>query len=204
MSVRPIIDAGPGLNFLSINKERLLIAVLGPFSAPETVQGEVLRKSQQDDRFRAAATVWRKLTTRWIQILPDDATPELATVVQRVSGLPMDERRRQPKDLGETMVIAHAVVAAESGQSVMILMDDGPGAAIATSEISRLRRIASSGHPVGSITLASTLTILGRAAGTEHLPDRAAMRDIFSRLRGLDDGLPPIEKTDLLSPKFWP
>lgn len=58
-----------------------------------------------------------------------------------------------------------------------ILMDDGPGAAIATSEISRLGRLGSSGSPVGSITLASTLTILGRAAGTEHLPDRAAMRD---------------------------
>ena len=93
MSVRPIIDAGPGLNFLSVNKERLLIAVLGPLSAPETVQDEVLRKSRQDDRFRAAATVWRKLTTRWIQILPDDVTPELATVVQRISGLPMAERR---------------------------------------------------------------------------------------------------------------
>ncbi len=149
MSVRPIIDAGPGLNFLSINKERLLIAVLGPFSAPETVQAEVLRKSQQDDRFRAAATVWRKLTVNWIQILSDDATPELATVVQRVSGLPIHQRRKQPKDLGETMVIAHAVVAAESGQSVTILMDDGPGAAIATSEISRLQRLVSSGHPVG-------------------------------------------------------
>jgi hypothetical protein len=49
-----MIDAGPGLNFLSINKERLLIAILGAFSAPETVQGEVVRKSQQDDRFRAA------------------------------------------------------------------------------------------------------------------------------------------------------
>src|SRR5215469_5391886 len=109
MSVRPIIDAGPGLNFLSVNKERLLIAILGPFSAPETVQGEVFRKSQQDDRFRAAAAVWRKLTARWIQILSDDMTPELATVIQRVSGLPMDERRRQPRDLGETMVIAHAV-----------------------------------------------------------------------------------------------
>jgi hypothetical protein len=88
MSARPIIDAGPGLNFLSLNKERLLIGVLGPISAPETVQGEVLRKSQQDERFRAAGTVWRKLTARWIQILPDDATPELAAVIQRVSGLP--------------------------------------------------------------------------------------------------------------------
>src|ERR1700678_1262624 len=203
MSVRPIIDAGPGLNFLSINKERLLIATLGPLSAPETVQSEVLRKSQQDDRFRAAAPVWRKLTTRWIQILPDDTTPELATVVQRISGLPVDERRRRSKDLGETMVIAHAVVAAESGDSVTILMDDGPGAAIAASEIRRLRRLGSVGNPVGSITLASTLTVLGRAAGTEHLPDRAAMRDTYQRLRGLDDGLPPIENTNLLTPRFW-
>ncbi len=80
------------------------------------------------------------------------------------------------------MVIAHAVVAAESGHSVTILMDDGPGARIATSEISRLPRLASNGHPVGSITLASTLTILGRAAGGQHLPDRAATRDTYNRL----------------------
>jgi hypothetical protein len=100
MSIRPIIDAGPGLNFLSANKERLLIAVLGPLSAPETVRDEVLRKSRQDDRFRAAATVWRKLASHYIQILPDDVTPELATVVQRISGLPISERMKHSKDLG--------------------------------------------------------------------------------------------------------
>jgi hypothetical protein len=203
MNVRPIIDAGPGLNFLSINKERLLIAVLGQLSAPETVQDEVLRKSRQDDRFRAAATVWRKLTGRWIQILSDDVTPELATVIQRISGLPMAERMKHGKDLGEIMVIAHAVVAAESGQAVTVLIDDGRGAEIATSEIARLRRLCSSGASVGSITLASTLTVLGRAAGTEHLPDRAAMRDTYRRLRELDDGLLPIDKTDLLSDTLW-
>jgi hypothetical protein len=137
MSIRPIIDAGPGLNFLSIRRERLLIEVLGWFSAPETVQDEVLRKSRQDERFRAAATVWTKLTAHdWIRILPDDVTPELAAVVQRISGLPIADRIRHSKDLGETMVIAHAVVAAESGQSVTVLIDDGPGAAIAASEIS--------------------------------------------------------------------
>jgi hypothetical protein len=32
MSSRPIIDAGPGLNFLSLNQERLLISVVGEFS----------------------------------------------------------------------------------------------------------------------------------------------------------------------------
>ena len=203
MSVRPIIDAGPGLNFLSINKQRLLIAVLGPLSAPETVRDEVFRKSRQDDRFRAAATVWRKLTDRWIQILPDDVTPELATVVQRISELPMAERMKHGKDLGEIMVIAHAAVAAESGQPVTVLIDDGLGAEIATSEIRRLQRLGSSGRSVGSITLASTLTVLERAAGTEHLPDRSAMRDTYRRLRELDDGLPPIEKTDLLSDTLW-
>ena len=204
MSIRPVIDAGPGLSFLSVNKERLLISVLGPLSTPETVQDEVLRKAAQDSRFRAAATTWRKLTHRWIEILPDDATPELASVVQRISGLPFNERKQQAKDLGETMVIAHAVVAAESGQAITILIDDGLGAQIATSEINRLRRLSIAGHPVGSITLASTLTVLERAAGTSHLPDRAAMRDTYQRLRRLDDGLPPVEKTRLLSHALWP
>lgn len=75
MSHRPIIDAGPSPNFLSLNRERLLIGVLGPLRAPETVQAEVLRKSREDERFRAAATVWRKLAPRWIRILSDDETP---------------------------------------------------------------------------------------------------------------------------------
>ncbi|MGH3245256.1 MAG: hypothetical protein ACRDOI_03470 [Trebonia sp.] len=140
MSARPIIDAGPGLNFLSVN----------------------------NSRFRAAATAWRKFTPRWIQILSDDATPELAAVVRRISGSSLDERKRQSKDLGETRVIAHAVVAAESGQSVTVLMDDGPGAKIATLEVNRLGRLRSSGRPVGSIILASTLTVLGRAVDTEQ------------------------------------
>ena len=111
--------------------------------------------------------------------------------------------RKHGKDLGEIMVIAHAVVAAEFGQPVIVLIDDGLGVAIATSEIRRLRRLSSSRPSVGSITLASTLTVLGRAAGTEHLPNRAAMRDNYRRLRELDDGLPHIEKTDLLSDILW-
>lgn len=67
MNQRPIIDAGPSLNFLSVNQERLLIRVLGQLSVPETVQGEVLRKASQDTRFRAAGATWRKLTPKWVQ-----------------------------------------------------------------------------------------------------------------------------------------
>jgi hypothetical protein len=29
------------------------------------------------------------------------------------------------------------------------------------------------------------------------------MRDIYERLRTLDDGRPPLEKTDLLAPAHW-
>lgn len=174
MNHRPIIDAGPGLNFLAINKERLLIGVLGPLSAPETVQDEVFRKSRHDNRFRAAATVWRKLTPRWMRILSDDQTPELAAVVHRITRQPMEQRLKHPKDLGEIMVIAHAVVAAESGETVTVLIDDGQATRTATSEINRLSRLRTAGHDVGSIRLVS-----------------------------LDDGLPPIDATNLLSPTHW-
>lgn len=203
MSHPPIIDAGPGLNFFSINKERLLIGVLGPLSAPETVQDEVFRKSQQDERFRSAAVVWRKLTPRWIQVLSDDQTPELAAAVHRITRQSMEQRLKCPKDLGETMVIAHAVVAAEAGEAVTVLIDDGLGTRTATAEIGRLRRLHADGRAVGSIRLVSTLAVLERAAGGEHIPDRSAMQTIYARLRGLDDGLPPIEKTRLLSSPRW-
>ena len=50
----------------------------------------------------------------------------------------------------------------------------------------------------------STLTVMEAAAGTKHIPDKTTMRQLYGRLRSLDDGLPPIEKTRLLSPDLWP
>jgi hypothetical protein len=119
----------------------------------------------------------------------------------------MAERLRHSKDLGETMVIAHAVVAAETGADVIVLIDDGLGAQLATREIRRLDRLraggSATGSAVGSIKLVSTLTVLEKAAGTEYIPGRAEMREMYQRLRGLDDGLPPIEKTALLTTIRW-
>ncbi|HJP78447.1 MAG TPA: hypothetical protein VJ914_29500 [Pseudonocardiaceae bacterium] len=200
---RPIIDAGPGLNFLSINKERLLISVLGKLSAPEAVQAEVFRKARNDARFRSAATVWQKLTPHWISILPNDQTPELAATIQRIGGQPVGRRLAQSKDLGEFMVVVHAVVAAEAGAIVTVLIDDSQGARTATAEITRLKRLRTCGRPVGSIRLVSTPAVLELAAGGPHIPDRGAMRTIYGRLRCLDDGLPPIERTNLLTSARW-
>jgi len=205
MSRRPILDAGPSLNFLSIHQERLLISVLGKLSVPETVRAEALRKASQDARFAPAEKIWRKLEPAgWLQVLSDDETPELAKVVHRITRQPLEQRRRYARDLGELMVVAHAVVAAEAGETVTVLIDDGAGAAMAASETRRLQRLHNQGQDVGRIVLARTLTVLHRAAGGPYISDRAAMREIYQRLRARDDGLPPIERTDLLSPAVWP
>jgi hypothetical protein len=203
MTDRPIIDAGPALNFFSINKERLLISVVGPLAAPECVEQEVLRKASSDRRFAAAAAVWKKLGLKWMDVLPDSVIPQLSAAVQRISGLPMAQRLMQSKDLGETMVVAHAVVLAEAGANVTVLIDDGDGARIAMSEVRRLERLQAQGRPVGSLTLIDTLTVLERAAGGEYLPDQATMRSVYDRLRDHDDGLPPINNTRLLLPEVW-
>jgi hypothetical protein len=203
MSQRPIMDAGPGINFFSVNKERLLISVLGPLCAPEAVETEILRKARQDERFAAAERVWRKLTRKYLEVLSDDVTDELAAAVQRISGIPFDQRIRSGKDLGETMVIAHAVVAAEAGEHVIVLIDDGGGCRAATKEANRLRRLQQGGQSVGSIGLVNTVTVLERAAGGKYLPDKNTMRDLYGRLRTLDDGLLPLDSTNLLNLSCW-
>jgi hypothetical protein len=203
VSRRPIIDAGPSLNFFAANKERILISVLGELSAPETVKQEVQRKASVDQRFARAITVWRKLEPKWVEILPDDVTPPLSAAVQRICRVPMAERLRERKDLGELMVLAHAAVFAEAGEDVTVLIDDGGGVQLANAEAARLTRRRTQGQSVGSITVVGTLTILEAAAGRSEIPDKATMANVYSQLEKLDDGLPSIGTTRLLSSEVW-
>lgn len=203
MSSRPVLDAGPGLNFFALNKERLLISVLGPLSAPETVHGEILRKARTDQRFGSAEAVVTRLGAKYLQILSDDVTAALDAAVNRISGTPMVQRLQIPKDLGELMVVSHAAVAAESGSDVVVLIDETNGAALADAERRRLDRMRSNGASVGSIKIVNTPGVLAAAAGTQHIPDRVAMRTLYGRMRKLDDGLLPIDKTGLLAPHLW-
>lgn len=197
------MDAGPGLNFLSINKERLLFSVLGPLCVPESVRDEVLTKANSEERFRPASRVLSKLPERLLEVLSDDFTDDLAGAVFRISGQPMTERRRTPRDLGETMVLAHAAVAAEAGHDVFVLIDERVGGRKAEAEGRRLDRIRSSGRAVGSIRLLRTASVLANAAGGQYLPDRGAMRETYLRMRALDDGLVPLDKTNLMNLPCW-
>jgi NAD(P)-dependent dehydrogenase (short-subunit alcohol dehydrogenase family) len=127
----------------------------------------------------------------------------LSAAVERITGLPMEERMQESRDLGETMVIAHAVAFAEDGADVTVLIDDSEGARTATLEMRRLERLRQKGRAVGSLILIGTLTVLEHAAGGKDLPDRAMMRSVYERLREHDDGLLPIENTRLLLPELW-
>lgn len=202
MTPRPIMDAGPGLNFFASNSERLLFGTLGPLCVPETVQRE-MRHNATKSRFEAAGRVMSKLKPKYLEVLSDEETDQLVRAVTRISGTPFAERIRSPRDLGETMVIAHAAVAAEAGTNVIVLIDDSDGRKRASRESDRLRRLRESGQSVGSISLISTLTVLERAAGGPFLPDKRALRDLYTKIRPLDDGLPPLDSTRLLTLPCW-
>ena len=92
-----------------------------PAQAIATLRGISLEALEEELREAGVTPAERPIARADPAELPDDVTPELATVVQRISGLPIAERMKHAKDLGETMVIAHAVVAAESGQPVTVL-----------------------------------------------------------------------------------
>ncbi len=200
-----IIDAGPALNFFATKNKKLLLRVVGGYlSAPETVANEVATKARRELRFRPAGLVWAKLANaNRIEVLSDDVTDELAFAVERLTRMPMSERMSQAKDLGETMVVAHAAVAAESGQDVAILVDDGGGAHMAENERRRMERLRAQGKSVGSISIYSTISVLMAAGKRRYVADRGEMRKVYEQLRGCDDGLVNIAQTPLLSADAW-
>lgn len=205
---RPILDAGPALNFIAAKQINLVIQTLGGrLSTPETVANEFLQVARRDDRFDEVAMekAWKTLTAKdWIEVLSDEGE-ELNAISARLGFQPLEVRKRQAKDLGELMVVIHAVRAAEDGHDVTVLIDDTEGAKLAERERHRIeigRTVH--GRPFGSITLVSTLTILRKQAGTPLIPDRAKMREIYARIAPFDDGLPTsIKSTDLLDAQWW-
>lgn len=200
---RVIIDAGPVLNFFSINKERVLTEVVGRLSVPETVQKEVYRKAETDKRFERVKLTFDKTLGGYIDILSEKFDDELVQTFERISGSRFQKRLKQPKNLGELMAITFAVDHAESGTLVYLIIDDQDGVRLARKEERRLDRLRKAGKSVGRIYILGTCSVLEKAAGGRSIPDKKEMQKIYSRLRAQDDGLPPIRQTNLLKPICW-
>lgn len=201
-----IIDAGPSLNFLATHNERVLFAVVNRrLAAPETVQREVLGKSRSDPRLAAASGVWKKLTHgKWIEVLPDAVTPDMEAAARNVIAVPLARQQRQARDLGEIMVVIHAVRLAQEGRNVGVIIDDTEGAKLANNQRHRLDRLRQRGLTVGKLTVFGTHSILEQAVRVGHITDKAMMRKIYRQLRACDDGLVDIKQTHLLSADIWP
>ena len=83
------------------------------------------------------------------------------------------------------MVVAHAVVAAETGVDVIVVIDDGGGARMAQQEARRLAIQQSVGRHYGSMQLIDTPGILKLAVRLGHIPNKGVMRKVYGKLRGL-------------------
>lgn len=206
MSAGPgaIIDAGPALTFLARKETtRILYAGLGTADllAPEQVEREVIRKSRNDKRrFGTAEATWKTIAAaNRLTVLPDDETAELAAAIQRLTLMPMSDRMRQQKDLGELLVIAHAAVRAEAGEDVAVLIQERNGTAMAHNEARRIKNLGGTGR----LRVWNTQTILLRAAGSAHLPDKATMKTVYESMLPLDAALPAISQTNLLTTAVW-
>lgn len=189
ISNRPlIIDAGPTLTFAAAGKRDLLISVTSQrgnsLLTPETVVEEVNRKAQSS-KFAGCDSVLADLISQGhIGMLYDDIQDhDLSHQVRRITGVGAAIRVGESKDLGETMVIAHALKLQASGVDVRVLIDEWRGQKVAIEY---------------GLKVVSTEMILIGAIDLSLITDRGQMRTVYDRLREYDDGLVHITQTALL------
>lgn len=119
----------------------MLFEAFGPLCVPETVHSEMIRKARTDERFsRTQSVLWKRPQTL-LEILNDDAAGPLSESFERIAQMPMADRMKNGKDLGEMMVVAHAATQAERGYDVTVLIDDRGGPLLASHESRRLDRL---------------------------------------------------------------
>lgn len=183
-----IIDAGPTLTFTGAGYGRLLVDVISKrgnrLLTPETVVDEVNRKAQTAKFVGCDQALSTLIATEQVEVLFDDISDkELAQQVRRITGVGTAIRLGESKDLGETMVIAHALKLQASGVDVRVLIDEWRGQRVAMDH---------------GLKVVSTEMILLGAIDLSLITDRGLMRTTYQRLRDYDDGLVHIDQTSLL------
>lgn len=188
-----LLDAGPSLNFLAVGQQNVLIQLAQSngltLAVPARVDAEI-EGMCNDPRFArtGALGTWRKLKGVRVQILDDSIEEQVfAAAVGRVSGVPAADRVRSRKSLGEIMVIAHASVLAQGGETVFVLIDEGDGRRRAAAEANWLRK---NNHP-GALVLWSTRQVLEQS-DPEWLGEGTTWQAVYNRMSAFDDGLRPL------------
>ncbi len=161
---------------LSVKHDRLLV--------PREVANEIEDKSSGVKKFARAGRLFNGLVRdSKFEILESDAHNDevLVRAIKLVSRLPPTSLlTRRRKDLGETMVVAHAIKLRDAGMEVTLVIDDQGGKVLAKTH---------GFETIGTIRILALAAKAGRA-------DRSEIKKIYERLRPsngaepMDDGLP--------------
>lgn len=193
-----ILDAGPCITFCAAAKQALLVEVLQRGSnrlhVPDVVDDEVGKRGSNRRDFPASTVNnWRLLTEHaYIGVLDSSVTTEdadaLSNAVKKLTGTPLAQRLTESKDLGEIMVIAHAMVRKDRGEDVYVVIDEHRGQKLASKF---------------GIKVIDTAWILSSAVKRGLIADRGEMRKTYDTLRLYDAGLVRIDQTALLKKALW-
>lgn len=203
-----ILDTGPIFKFLTTDCTPQLLAALGhnKICVPAAVEYEIFDTPKRRRQFARAADVWRSFPDRFRRVLSDEPTAEMRECCLAVFGLEFSDMYSQTKDRGETMAILHGVLAARSGEQVLIVCDDEAGIRMIERQSAILREQQSRGiyDSSGSISHADTLTLLRWAIQNGAFESKTEFLKRYERMASLDEALPKeVKETDLTSPHLW-
>ncbi|MCF2526288.1 hypothetical protein [Yinghuangia soli] len=183
-----VLDAVICVHFVGANLHGLLIDVLAAVQlvvlVPEEVVGEVAGKGR---KYRGLEQRWKRLVaSRHVRVLP---RVELATgfarvieVIEDIRETDLEQAVRQHRDLGEVVVVAHAVHLAEQGVDVKVLIDDHGGQRLAAR---------------WGLEVLAIEDILTMAVELGFFPNAADLVGAYAKLRAFGDGMLPFEKSGL-------
>lgn len=193
-----ILDAGPCITFCAAAKQNLLIEVLqrgsNQLHVPDVVNDEVSNRGSNRRDFPPKTVLnWQWLVDHdrigiFDSTVSSEDAEELAVAVKKLTGTPLAERLTQSRDLGEIMVIAHAMVRKDRGEVVFVVIDEYRGQQLASKF---------------GIEVIDTEWILSSAVRRGLIADRGEMKKIYDVLRQYDAGLVHITQTTLLQKSLW-
>lgn len=182
-----LVDAVCWVHFCAAGRSKLLLDVLTALNMEVLVPGEVDEEVQNKSGFPTLKSHWPKFKQAPnVRILPklkadDEDQPEVVAAVVRIRGVGAARALAMPKDLGEIVVIAHAVHLREQGRDVQVLIDDQGGQQLADEE------------DLDVVTI-EVLLMAGVARGVLA---SAELRKTYEQLIPFGGGLPTWDASDL-------